>query len=414
MRRITVGLTIIGLCVCVSAQAESLRDYQIKSLEAAAREEKAEGDRDGGRDFERLARIAKEERLVTLADLPLPWRECSPCQLGKSRDTLNRILALEARIAAMSDAEKAACAESIACMMVDLFHARHELTEKRTHDDSAVYVAHAEQDLGCLSAPPAPAMGCPAPIPGILPPDAAPGHCYARVYLPPETKTETVRVLIKEASERTEIAPAQFEWAEEKVLTKQASSRVEEVPAEYGWVEEQILSGPEHTMWTKGCMPTEQGTVAETWCLMDVPANYTTVRRQVVTKPCTTREIEIPAEYQTVRVQKMVTPPQVKRIPIPEEYAEVSKQILVCPGRFEWREVLCEKNASADKIIHIQESLQNAGYDPGPIDGTLGPATLVAVRAFQEQHGLATGALTVETVEALEEFAVSSELPAED
>jgi peptidoglycan hydrolase-like protein with peptidoglycan-binding domain len=37
----------------------------------------------------------------------------------------------------------------------------------------------------------------------------------------------------------------------------------------------------------------------------------------------------------------------------------------------------------------VQELLQREGLDVGPIDGILGPRTAAALRAFQQQHGLA-------------------------
>ena len=40
-------------------------------------------------------------------------------------------------------------------------------------------------------------------------------------------------------------------------------------------------------------------------------------------------------------------------------------------------------------IVQVQEQLQRDGYDPGPIDGVLGPTTRSAIAAYQADHGLA-------------------------
>jgi inosine/xanthosine triphosphate pyrophosphatase family protein len=45
----------------------------------------------------------------------------------------------------------------------------------------------------------------------LLPPNAKPGECYARVFVPPTYKTETAQVITREASERVEIIPARYE-----------------------------------------------------------------------------------------------------------------------------------------------------------------------------------------------------------
>ena len=36
----------------------------------------------------------------------------------------------------------------------------------------------------------------------------------------------------------------------------------------------------------------------------------------------------------------------------------------------------------------VQRALQNRGFEPGPIDGVLGPQTEAAVRDFQDRYGI--------------------------
>jgi len=68
----------------------------------------------------------------------------------------------------------------------------------------------------------------------------------------------------------------------------------------------------------------------------------------------------------------------------------------------DWQEILCETNLTHDKIGYIQRSLDWFGFNPGPIDGVLGPQTMAAVNAFQKDHGLTVAKyLTADTVEAL-------------
>lgn len=53
--------------------------------------------------------------------------------------------------------------------------------------------------------------------------------------------------------------------------------------------------------------------------------------------------------------------------------------------------------ASAD-VRSAQQALQAQGFDPGPIDGVMGPRTSAAVRDFQEKESLTvTGQLDAET-----------------
>lgn len=287
----------------------------------------------------------------------------------------------------------------------------------------------------------------------MLPPNAKPGECYARVYVAPTFKTTEEKVLKKEASEKVEIIPAKYEMVQERVLIKEASQRLEVVPATFGWKEERVLVQPEaivmetvpafyktitedvlespaQTMWKKGRGPIEKldNATGEIMCLVEIPAKYrkitktvlekpaTTkevkipavykmVRKQVMLTPPTTRTVEIPPEYSTVTVRKLVTPPQVKRIQIPAEYQMVTKVEKVSQGQMEWRRILCETNTqtgmSKGVIQSIQEALKKAGYNPGPIDGVAGEQTLRAVREYQQKNGLPVGGITHETAQSL-------------
>jgi peptidoglycan hydrolase-like protein with peptidoglycan-binding domain len=97
----------------------------------------------------------------------------------------------------------------------------------------------------------------------------------------------------------------------------------------------------------------------------------------------------------------MVSPPQEKRIPIPEEYETVTRRQKVADRCLEWKPVLCETNMSPEVVMKIQQALNQAGYDPGPIDGTYGSQTRGAVTSYQKVKGLAEGELTYETIESL-------------
>ena len=52
-------------------------------------------------------------------------------------------------------------------------------------------------------------------------------------------------------------------------------------------------------------------------------------------------------------------------------------------------EPLLKRGSSGTAVRQLQEALKEAGHDPGPIDGEFGPATEAAVRAFQQDKGIA-------------------------
>ena len=43
---------------------------------------------------------------------------------------------------------------------------------------------------------------------------------------------------------------------------------------------------------------------------------------------------------------------------------------------------------SEDKVRRVQQALQSKGFDPGPIDGVIGPKTEDALRNFQDRFGI--------------------------
>lgn len=285
---------------------------------------------------------------------------------------------------------------------------------------------------------------------GLLPPGASAGECYTRVWQPPvyQSASEkrlsseaserivvtpakygnvTKRVLVQEASTRIETVPATYKTVSEKVLVQPAKTITEQVPAVYETVYDRILDKPAHTVWKKGTGPIQRvdNATGEIMCLVDVPATYKTISKQVlktpattrsrtidaqykvvkkrvVSQPATTRTIDIPAKYSNVTVVEEVQAASERRIPIPATYTTVSTQKLVREGEMQWREILCDTNTTPQRISSIQSALKTAGFNPGPIDGNLGVSTMRAVNAFQRSEGLPVDEyLNVSTVKAL-------------
>ena len=283
----------------------------------------------------------------------------------------------------------------------------------------------------------------------LLPPNAKPGECYARVLVPEQYQTTTQRVLkregsedveivpatfetveqeivVKEASTVLEVVPARFETREEQVVVKPAETRLEVVPAEYETVTEEIPIKPGYTTWKLGRGPIEKidAATGEIMCLVEVPPEFATVQKtvlrspatvnrveipaevitvtkEVMVEPPTTRTIEVPAEYETVKVQRQIEPARETRTKTEPEFMEVTQSVKAADSYLEWRPILCETNTTPDVISRVQVALGDAGYDAGPSDGSLGGQTLEAIEAYQRDQGIASGQLTMETLERL-------------
>lgn len=69
------------------------------------------------------------------------------------------------------------------------------------------------------------------------------------------------------------------------------------------------------------------------------------------------------------------------------------------------RRKLTKKTGLRPSVKQIQVALQNAGYNPGVIDGKMGPQTADAIRAFQQANNLgADGRVGKKTWVALRKY----------
>jgi len=191
----------------------------------------------------------------------------------------------------------------------------------------------------------------PGEIAAALPPNAKPGECYAKVYVPPQYKTVSERVLVREASERVEVIPAKYEWVEEKILVKDAGNELQVAPAEFAMREQTYQVQPASTDWEVNkdarCVATANQPARDVFCLVNHPSVQKTLQTQCLVTPVRVQEVCIPAEYQTVRRQKLVSPATTQKVAIPAEYAELEKTVRVCEARMAWQLVECETSVGA-------------------------------------------------------------------
>lgn len=204
---------------------------------------------------------------------------------------------------------------------------------------------------------------------GDLPPNAVPGECYAKVFVPPQFETVSDRICTREASERLEISPAQYEWVEERMLVKEASTQLVEVPAQFEMRQETVQTNGGHTGWITDknarCVGQNQP-ARDVFCLVSSPPEYKTVQTQCMVKPASVQEVIIPAEYNMIRKQKLVCPATTKTISIPAEYQDVQKTVTVATGRMEWQRVQCVVDMTTENTTAAPITSLVADYNPGP------------------------------------------------
>jgi hypothetical protein len=187
----------------------------------------------------------------------------------------------------------------------------------------------------------------------LLPPNARPGECYAKVFIPPTFKTVSERILVRDASDTIEVVPAKYDWVEERVLVKEASTQLESTPAEFATREHTIQVNSGHTDWEinkhANCTNSKDQPAKDVFCLVNHPPECKTITTQCLVKPACVRTVCVPAEYENRRYQKLVCAATTKRVCIPAEYDTVEKTIKVCDGRMAWQRVACD-NPDAEKV----------------------------------------------------------------
>jgi peptidoglycan hydrolase-like protein with peptidoglycan-binding domain len=284
------------------------------------------------------------------------------------------------------------------------------------------------------------------------PASARPGECYARIIRPaeydavpetvvtregydemvaskPEFTAHDTQVVIKENGVRYEVRQPTWTTITETLVVKPAYDKLSITPAKFETRTETVTVGQPRMVWKKGANLSSVKKVdaksGEVYCLVEepaetqtftrrvmvapeqvqrvtVPAEIKTYTRQVMSDRGGVREIETPAQYKTMTVLELTRPAETSTRSIAPETRTIERLDLRKPERQDWVQVLCETNATVDRVVKLQTALMARGYYRGPIDGISGPATQKAVDAFEKANGIPhTGNVSMETLQRL-------------
>ena len=233
--------------------------------------------------------------------------------------------------------------------------------------------------------------------------DRTAGEIMCLVRVPERFETLTKTVLDQAATTKTISIPAVYETIQVQRLVAPATEIREEIPAEYQTVSmRKKVSEPKFFWLAEGAEPEANAvSTGRVVCLEELPAEFIAVERQVVEEPATTTASSLPAVYETLAVQELVSPASERRVLIPARTRTVTSRVETSPGQLEWRQVLCQIDLRPEMVVSIQQALRDQGYNPGPIDGIVGRATLAAMEQFQSENSLGRGGITYESLEEL-------------
>jgi len=158
--------------------------------------------------------------------------------------------------------------------------------------------------------------------------EAAPATGGAKL---PKYKTVTKRMLSKEASKRYEVIPAQYKAEIETVMVKESVKRLVVTPPVYQTITERVKIRNAYTKYEKGkvdptCLSANPDD-CRILCLVEVPAEYKTITKQVIKTPAGVKEIVTPAQSSAVTRQVVSTPASVREIDIPAQYVTITKEM---------------------------------------------------------------------------------------
>lgn len=231
------------------------------------------------------------------------------------------------------------------------------------------------------------------------------GSVMCLVEVPAVYKT-VKRTVMKSAPRSRQVAtPAKYETVRVRKLVEEAQQVRTEIPARYRKITRKKIATEGQHLWLDTNSIQASSTTARNTgvkiCLRAIPARTTTVSSSVVATPALVKEIEVPARHKTRRVQKLVAKAREIRTAVPAVTKEISKRIKVSDSRMLWRPVLCETNMSQETITDLQHALNRAGYQVNEVSGVLNEDTLGAIRRFQSENGMPTGALTLKVLQKL-------------
>ncbi|OJS99831.1 hypothetical protein BEE62_06850 [Marinobacter nauticus] len=245
---------------------------------------------------------------------------------------------------------------------------------------------------------------------------------------PAEFRRGFKQVVTKEGTKTFRVQPATYKEVEEQVLVKPETTRLVVEPAQYEEVQEEVVLEQARTELepcrTSGAAAYGAASAVFGFCAKEIPARTKTITVTRLVQPETTRTEVIPAEYKTVtrmvvdqpaevvpvelddeiesfEVAELVEPAQATEREIPAETMDVNVRRFEGRPQIVARQAVCDRELTRDMVRDIQSRLSRLGYKPGEIDGLPGPRTIEALSQYQIENGLASGAITIETVQRL-------------
>lgn len=190
---------------------------------------------------------------------------------------------------------------------------------------------------------------------GLLPANARPGECYAKVMVPAVYKTVKEKMVVAEAGEKIKIIPAKYEWTEVRVPVQQGSEKLIVVPATYKTIKEKIEISPARTVWRLG--PGEKAKqvgdrdlagalslglpvkAQAGQCFNEFfrPARFETKEEKLLKTAAAEKITTTSPQFKWVEEKVLVKEAAFKIVEVPAVYETVNEKVLASPAYTTWK-----------------------------------------------------------------------------
>ncbi|NNM18246.1 MAG: OmpA family protein [Croceitalea sp.] len=246
-----------------------------------------------------------------------------------------------------------------------------------------------------------------------LPTNPEPGKCYVRCTTPDVYTNETITVTVKPAYKSLRVIPATYKTVTERVLVKEESKAMKIIPAKWGTEtvtyvsregtgslrvipatfksgSETIEVKPAYAQWELGSPAPDCASGnpddCRYWCYKGYPAEFTTVRTQVLGAEARVEEIPGAAKNASYTKRVMLEPAKVIEEVVPAVYETITKTVVDQPARTSEETVPAVTKTVTKELLKSKGGLTTwkeiecslVEYQALPINWNLGSATLTA------------------------------------
>lgn len=177
--------------------------------------------------------------------------------------------------------------------------------------------------------------------PGDAPPNAQPGKCYAKCFIPDRYETVNQQLEIQKGNLMAIPQPPEFETVTENVVIKAAAQKLTPVAAVFDTVKEEVVvKEPSKRYYattaewdtTGGKARMKPGTQRN----VTITAEYTTVQEQFVIKPEHVRIVVDPPVWETVEEEYEIEPAYTRYKILEPQYQTVTDRAEIRPASLKW------------------------------------------------------------------------------